>query len=287
MQELQISNNNYPWPDNWGNKTSIMGIINLTPDSFSDGGDMHSMEKVLNQVKLFVSNGADVIDLGAQSTRPGAIEIGSKKEIKRLIPYLKKIRSEFPEILISIDTFNSEVAYEALLNGANWINDVSGGRRDKEILDVVSEFSCPYVITHSRGNSQNMNKMSNYNNLLKDIIVSLDSLTKKALKRNIQPDKIIWDPGIGFSKNTNQNIEILRNLDLFKNYNFPILIGASRKRFIGDILNEVNPKYRDIGTLAISCLCSQLNIHLVRVHNVGINFQVLKVADKIYREKTK
>ena len=264
-----------------------MGIINLTPDSFSDGGDMHSMEKVLNQVKLFVSNGADVIDLGAQSTRPGAIEIGSKKEIKRLIPYLKKIRSEFPEILISIDTFNSEVAYEALLNGANWINDVSGGRRDKEILDVVSEFSCPYVITHSRGNSQNMNKMSNYNNLLKDIIVSLDSLTKKALKRNIQPDKIIWDPGIGFSKNTNQNIEILRNLDLFKNYNFPILIGASRKRFIGDILNEVNPKYRDIGTLAISCLCSQLNIHLVRVHNVGINFQVLKVADKIYREKTK
>ena len=287
MQELQISNNNYPWPDNWGNKTSIMGIINLTPDSFSDGGDMHSMEKVLNQVKLFVSNGADVIDLGAQSTRPGAIEIGSKKEIKRLIPYLKKIRSEFPEILISIDTFNSEVAYEALLNGANWINDVSGGRRDKEILDVVSEFSCPYVITHSRGNSQNMNKMSNYNNLLKDIILSLDSLTKKALKRNIQPDKIIWDPGIGFSKNTNQNIEILRNLDLFKNFNFPILIGASRKRFIGDILNEVNPKYRDIGTLAISCLCSQLNIHLVRVHNVGINFQVLKVADKIYREKTK
>ena len=287
MQELQISNNNYPWPDNWGNKTSIMGIINLTPDSFSDGGDMHSMEKVLNQVKLFVSNGADVIDLGAQSTRPGAIEIGSKKEIKRLIPYLKKIRSEFPEILISIDTFNSEVAYEALLNGANWINDVSGGRRDKEILDVVSEFSCPYVITHSRGNSQNMNKMSNYNNLLKDIIVSLDSLTKKALKRNIQPDKIIWDPGIGFSKNTNQNIEILRNLDLFKNFNFPILIGASRKRFIGDILNEVNPKYRDIGTLAISCLCSQLNIHLVRVHNVGINFQVLKVADKICREKTK
>ena len=264
-----------------------MGIINLTPDSFSDGGDMHSMEKVLNQVKLFVSNGADVIDLGAQSTRPGAIEIGSKKEIKRLIPYLKKIRSEFPEILISIDTFNSEVAYEALLNGANWINDVSGGRRDKEILDVVSEFSCPYVITHSRGNSQNMNKMSNYNNLLKDIIVSLDSLTKKALKRNIQPDKIIWDPGIGFSKNTNQNIEILRNLDLFKNFNFPILIGASRKRFIGDILNEVNPKYRDIGTLAISCLCSQLNIHLVRVHNVGINFQVLKVADKIYREKNK
>ena len=275
MQELQISNNNYPWPDNWGNKTSIMGIINLTPDSFSDGGDMHSMEKVLNQVKLFVSNGADVIDLGAQSTRPGAIEIGSKKEIKRLIPYLKKIRSEFPEILISIDTFNSEVAYEALLNGANWINDVSGGRRDKEILDVVSEFSCPYVITHSRGNSQNMNKMSNYNNLLKDIIVSLDSLTKKALKRNIQPDKIIWDPGIGFSKNTNQNIEILRNLDLFKNYNFPILIGASRKRFIGDILNEVNPKYRDIGTLAISCLCSQLNIHLVRVHKVGIHFLVL------------
>ena len=260
-----------------------MGIINLTPDSFSDGGDLCSIEKVLNKVSYFISNGADVIDLGAQSTRPGATEIGAKNELKRLLPYLKQIRKEYPNILISVDTFNSEVAYEALLNGANWINDVSGGRRDEEILDVVSKFNCPFVITHSRGNSKNMNNMASYDDFLNDIVHSLENLSKKAIKKNVCKVNIIWDPGIGFSKDTKQNIEIIRNLQFFKNYGFPLLIGASRKRFIGEILDEPNPKERDIGTLAISCLCSQQNIHLVRVHNVKINHQVLKVADHIFR----
>ncbi len=283
FQELRITNNNYPWPDNWGQKTSIMGIINLTPDSFSDGGDFCSIEKVLYQVNNFISNGVDVIDLGAQSTRPGAIEIGAENESKILLPYLKKIRNQHPNIIISVDTFNSHVAYEALSNGADWINDVTGGRRDEEILDVVSEFNCPLVITHSRGNSQNMNNFTNYDDLLIDIIHSLENLTTKAIDKNVSKDNIIWDPGIGFSKDTNQNLKILKNIDLFKKFEFPILIGASRKRFIGEILNESNPKERDIGTLAISCLCSQQNIHLVRVHNVRTNYQVLKVADQIFR----
>ena len=281
---MQITNKLNPWPKDWGRKTSIMGVINLTPDSFSDGGDLNSRAKVLNQVNDFISNGVDIIDLGAQSTRPGAKEIGSRYEIKRLIPYLKIIRAEFPEILISIDTFNSEVANEALLNGANWINDVTGGRRDEEILDIVSKFNCPFVITHSRGNSQNMNDLNHYTNFLSEVISSLENLIKKALQKKISKENIILDPGIGFSKNLEQNLDVLKNLELFKKLNFPILIGASRKRFIGDILNEINPKERDIGTLAISCLCSQLNIDLVRVHNVKINYEILKVADKIYRK---
>ena len=260
-----------------------MGIINLTPDSFSDGGDMNSTRKVLNQVKSFLSNGVDIIDLGAQSTRPGANEIGPKKEIKRLLPFLKEIRSKYPDVLISIDTFNSEVAHEALSNGANWINDVTGGRRDEEILDVVSMFNCPFVVTHSRGNSKNMKELNNYDDLLKEVFISLDSLTKKALDKNISRENIILDPGIGFSKDINQNLVVLRNLNLLKKLNFPILIGASRKSFIGEILNEINPKERDIGTLAISCLCSQLKIDLVRVHNVKINYQILRVADKLFR----
>ena len=284
MQELQIINNKNPWPEGWGQKTSIMGVINLTPDSFSDGGELNSSKKILDQVKHFLCNGVDIIDVGAQSTRPGAEEVGSKIEIKRLIPYLKLIRSEYPEILISIDTFNSDVAHEALLNGANWINDVTGGRRDKEILDVVAEFNCPFVLTHSRGNSQNMNELSKYDNVLSEVKNSLENLIKNALEKNISRENIIVDPGIGFSKDLNHNLEILRNLHLFKNLNFPILIGASRKRFIGEILNESNPKERDIGTLAISCLCSQINIDIVRVHNVKLNYQILKVADKIYRE---
>ena len=128
-----------------------------------------------------------------------------------------------------------------------------------------------------------MNNLTKYDDFLVDIIHSLESLTKKALNKNVNKDKIIWDPGLGFSKDTKQNIEIIRNLQFFKNYGFPLLIGASRKRFIGEILDEPNPKERDIGTLAISCLCSQQNIHLVRVHNVKINHQVLKVADYIFR----
>ena len=281
---MQIINNKRPWPKGWGQKTSIMGVINLTPDSFSDGGDFNSAKKVLDQVNHFLCNGVDVIDLGAQSTRPGAEEVGSNQEIKRLIPYLQLIKSEYPDILISIDTFNSEVAHEALLNGADWINDVTGGRRDKDILDVVSKFNCPFVITHSRGNSQNMNELSNYENVLSEVKFSLKTLIKNALEKNISKKNIILDPGIGFSKNINQNLEILRNLDDLKKLNFPILIGASRKRFIGEILNEINPKERDIGTLAISCLCSHFKINIVRVHNVKMNSQILKVADRVYRK---
>ena len=284
MQELQIINKTNPWPKGWGQKTSIMGVINLTPDSFSDGGALNSEKKIIDQVNNFLNNGVDVIDLGAQSTRPGAKEVGSKIEIKRLIPYLKIIRSEFPDILISIDTFNSEVAYESLLNGANWINDVTGGRRDKEILDVVSRFNCPFVITHSRGNSNNMNELCKYENVLSEVMSSLETLVKNALEKNISENNIIIDPGIGFSKDLNQNLQILRNLDLFKELNLPILIGASRKRFIGEILNETNPRERDIGTLAISCLCSQFNVDIVRVHNVKQNYQILKVADRVYRK---
>ena len=284
MQELQIINKKNPWPKGWGQKTSIMGVINLTPDSVSDGGELNSSKKVLDQVNHFLRNGVDVIDLGAQSTRPGAKEVGSNIERERLIPYLKLIKSEYPDVLISIDTFNSEVAYEALLNGANWINDVTGGRRDMNILDVVSKFNCPFVITHSRGNSQNMNEFSKYQNVLCDVRSSLDNLIKNALDKNIPKKNLIVDPGIGFSKDINQNLEILKNLNVFKNLNLPILIGASRKRFLGEILNERNPKERDIGTLAISCLCSQFNIDIVRVHNVKLNYQILKVADRIYRK---
>jgi len=280
---LQIINRKNPWPKGWGEKTSIMGVINLTPDSFSDGGDLNSTKKILDQVDHFLSNGVDIIDLGAQSTRPGAEEVGSKIEIKRLIPSLKLIRSEYPDILISIDTFNSDVAYEALLNGADWINDVTGGRRDNKILNIVSEFNCPFVITHSRGNSQNMNVLTKYDNVLNDVKCSLENLIKNALEKSISRKNIIIDPGIGFSKDLNQNLEILRNLHVFKNLNLPILIGASRKRFIGEILNENIPKERDIGTLAISCLCSQFKVDIVRVHNVKMNYQILKVADWIYR----
>ena len=151
-------------------------------------------------------------------------------------------------------------------------------------MNVVSEFNCPFVITHSRGNSKNMNELSKYENVLSDVKRSIETLVINALENNISKKNIIVDPGIGFSKDIGHNLEILKNLDVFKKWNLPILIGASRKRFIGEILNEQNPKERDIGTLAISCLCSQCNVDIVRVHNVKLNYQILKVADRVYRK---
>ena len=260
-----------------------MGILNLTPDSFSDGGDFFDIGKAFTQVEKFINYGVDVIDIGAQSTRPGAEEVGSAVEIERLIPILKKVRKSFPDIIISIDTYNSDVAFEALLNGANWINDVTGGRRDEEIYRVVSKFDCPFVITHSKGNSQTMNDLNVYENLIEDIINSLKLLIEKAVSNGVNMNNIILDPGLGFAKNTSQNILILKNLKKIKDLGYPLLIGASRKRFIGEVLKISNPKERDIGSLAISCLCSQLNIEIVRVHNVELNYQIIKMADKIYR----
>ena len=261
-----------------------MGILNLTPDSFSDGGDFIDLENALIQVEKFIKHGVDVIDIGAQSTRPGSEEVGSAVELERLIPILKQIRKRFPEIIISVDTFNSDVAFKALLNGANWINDVTGGRRDEKIYSVVSKFDCPFVITHSKGNSQTMNDLVCYGNLIEDIIESLIILIEKAVSNGVNKNKIILDPGLGFAKNTSQNILVLKNLKKFKKLGYPLLIGASRKRFIGEVLNISNPKDRDIGSLAISCLCSQLNIEIVRVHNVELNYQIIKMADKIFRE---
>ena len=260
-----------------------MGILNITPDSFSDGGDFFNVKNALLQTQKLVQSGVDILDIGAQSTRPGADIIGPKEEIKRLLPILTEIRNNYPDLIISVDTFNSEVAYESLKNGANWINDVTGGRRDKTILDVVAEFDCPYVITHSKGDSKTMDDLSFYDDLMDEIIKSLLELSDSALRKKVSKDKIIWDPGLGFAKNNDQNISILKNLNRLKSFNFPLLIGASRKRFIGEILNEINPKGRDIGSLAVSCLCAQKNIEIVRVHDVKKNYQLLKVADKLYR----
>ena len=260
-----------------------MGILNITPDSFSDGGDFFNIDLALKQTEKLVFSGVDILDIGAQSTRPGADEIGAEEEIKRLLPSLIEIRKNFPKLIISIDTYNSKVAFEALKIGANWINDVTGGRKDKFILDVVSDFDCPYVITHSKGNSKTMDKLNFYDDLIGEIANTLLELSDIAISKNVNKDNIIWDPGLGFAKNIDQNISILKNLDKLKSFQFPLLIGASRKRFIGEILNEENPKKRDIGSLAVSCLCAQKNIEIVRVHDVMLNNQILKVADKLFR----
>ncbi len=259
-----------------------MGVLNVTPDSFSDGGLYLSPEAAITRASTLIKQGADVIDIGAQSTRPGADEVGPEEELKRLIPILCSIRKKHPEVIISIDTFHSSVAKKTLEHGANWINDVSGGRHDPNILNVVSTYDCPYVLTHSRGNSRSMDSLVLYKNVTLDVINELSRSTEIAISKGINPLNIIWDPGIGFAKKTNQNLELIQNLKLLRSKGFAVLVGPSRKRFIGELLNEPDPNKRLLGTIAIACHCSQSKVEMVRVHDVKEISTVLTISNKIY-----
>ncbi|MFL0729798.1 MAG: dihydropteroate synthase [Prochlorococcus sp.] len=270
------------WPQGWRERTTVMGVINITPDSFSDGGKYLDPRNALDQASLQLSQGADVLDLGAQSTRPGAEEVGWQEELNRLIPALISIRAAHPQALISVDTFLAQVAKAALEAGADWINDVSGGWRDPELLQVVAEAQCPYVLTHSRGNSQSMDQLTSYDDVSEEVRQGLLRRTDNALKAGIQPDQLIWDPGLGFAKTTKQNLILLRDLNQLCSEGFPILVGPSRKRFIGDVLNEPNPEARIWGTAVVASRCVEAKVAMVRVHDVGPIAQTIKMAEAVW-----
>lgn len=259
-----------------------MGVINLTPDSFSDGGLYVKKENALSQVDYYINNGVSVIDLGAQSTRPGAKYVDYKEEIRRLLPALKEIRTTYPKVLISIDTFSSNVARMALEIGADWINDVSGGREDDEMLPLIGQAGCPYILMHSRGNSQNMNSFALYEDVVNDVLEELQLGTKLCFRKGITKDQLIWDLGLGFAKTTEQNLILLKHLEKFCSYGFPLLVGPSRKRFIGDVLNITEPKDRLFGNAAVVCRCVQAKVSLVRVHDVKEISQTIKMASNLW-----
>tara|TARA_Y100001968_G_scaffold315073_1_gene341267 strand:+ start:8785 stop:9648 length:864 start_codon:yes stop_codon:yes gene_type:complete len=283
LQELQITKRSKPlWPEGWRSKTCLMGVINITPDSFSDGGFFLNPKDALLKARSLYSEGVDVIDLGAQSTKPGAESISTSEELKRIVPVLSSIRKEFPKLIISVDTFNSSVAKECLDQGANWINDISGGRLDERMWNVVSDFNCPYVITHSRGSSKNMDKLANYIDVVKEVYSELEILTNKAIINGINPTQIIWDPGLGFAKTVTQNITLINSLEIFKNSNYPLLVGPSRKRFIGEITKETEPIKRIWGTAAVVCKCVEKKVDLIRVHDVLSLKKVILMAEKLW-----
>ncbi len=259
-----------------------MGVINITPDSFSDGGISYTPNNALKRAGILLSQGADILDIGAQSTRPGAKEIGHEEELRRLSPALRLIKNKYPNAIISVDTFFSQVAHSAIQLGADWINDVTAGRRDPDILRVVADCGCPYVLTHSRGNSLTMTNLTNYNDVTKEVKQELLERTDLALKNHILPTQIIWDPGLGFAKTTEQNLLLLKQLEQISKNQFPLLVGPSRKRFIGEILDEPNPKKRLFGTAAIACRCAQLKIDIIRVHDVAPIVQILTMAKEIW-----
>ncbi|MCP9800976.1 dihydropteroate synthase [Synechococcus sp. RedBA-s] len=273
-----------------------MGVINLTPDSFSDGGRFDRPAAALAQARAMLAQGADLLDLGGQSTRPGAAVISAEQELQRLLPALELIRTACAESscvnsadalpggpLLSIDTFRAPVAAAALAAGAHWINDVSGGRRDPEILAVVAEHGCPYVLMHSRGDSGSMDGLAHYSDVVAEVRQELLRATDNALAAGVRTDQLIWDPGLGFAKTTEHNLALLRGLAELRRDGFPLLVGPSRKRFIGAVLDEPRPRARLWGTAAVCAQAITQGADVLRVHDVGPIAQTARMLDAIVR----
>lgn len=258
----------------------IMGIMNITPDSFHKDSRYSPFEEdFLKKADEMITNGADILDIGGYSTRPHAEEVSITEELERVIPTIKLLKKYHPNVIISIDTFRAKVATEALKNGANIINDISGGNLDKLMLETVIKLNVPYILTHSRGNPKNMNEKATYDDLFFDI---LNETFEKAnyLKRKGVKD-IIIDPGFGFAKTLNQNYEIFKNIEVFKKFDLPILIGVSRKSMVYKYL-DITPEesLNATGQLNLQSLLKKVNI--LRVHDIIATKQTLQLHKKLY-----
>jgi len=243
-----------------------MGILNITPDSFYDGGKNNSITTALKQTEKMLSEGADFIDIGGMSSRPGAKEISLEEEQKRIIPILEEILKNFPKTIISIDTFRSKIAEKTINIGASIINDISGGNKDHKMFDTIAKLNCPYILMHMRGNSTDMQTKTSYKNVTIDIIQELSGKIVELQKRNVTD--IIIDPGFGFSKTIKQNYQLLKELDIFnKIIDLPILVGISRKSMIWKKLN-ISPNDSLNATSALNMMALHNGANILRVHDV-------------------
>ena len=272
----------------WGKQTYLMGILNVTPDSFSDGGQFDTLEKAIEQAHHLVNSGADILDIGGQSTRPQAEEVTLEEELNRVVPIIQALRSSqvatVANIPISIDTTRSQVARAAVQAGADCINDVSGAIFDPDMLSTVAELEVPIVLMHMRGTPKNMQQLAHYEDLIGEIAAFLLERVEAALAAGVKRDRIILDPGIGFAKTYDQNLELLRQTAQLRTLGYPVLIGASRKSFIGHILNQPDPQQRIWGTAAACCAAVAGNADIVRVHDVIEMRDLCRVADAIWRK---
>jgi len=263
-------------------KPLIMGILNVTPDSFSDGGHFNSLETALQQVTKMLLDGVDIIDIGGESTRPKSISVSSGEQIARVIPVIKAIRQRLAcHIPISIDTTSSKVAKAALDAGANMINDISAGRDDAEIFTVAAQAECPIVLMHIQGTPQTMQDNPNYTNVVAEVYSSLEKSIQHALVAGIKPHNIVIDPGIGFGKRQQDNLDLLAHLEQFVCMGFPVLLGTSRKRFMGSLCNVAEPHELVSATVATTALGVMSGVKIFRVHDVKENRQAVEVAWKI------
>ncbi len=258
----------------------IMGILNVTPDSFSDGGKFADLQAAISQAEHLISAGADILDVGGESTRPFADPVTTEDELKRVIPVIEGIRQKHT-IPISIDTTKAIVAREAIRAGADIINDVSALKKDPEMIAVVRESNLPVIIMHMQGTPTDMQVNPDYTDVVTDIIdfftERIDWITGNGVDRN----RLIIDPGIGFGKTLQHNLSILKNLEQFSSLKLPLLLGHSRKRFLGTITGIPTEEDRDLATAVVAALCATKNIAMIRVHNVAATRQALLVAEAI------
>ena len=271
MQRFSFSNNR--------GKTCFMGIINISTDSFYEKSRCYSIKEVLATAQKMISEGADYLDLGAESSRPGSKPISDQEEIDKLIPVLSSLVKKV-EIPISVDTYKPAVAHEALQSGAKFINDIRGLQNTSEMAEVISRFNGGVVIMHMQGSSLTMQKNPKYENVVNDVKKFLAKSIKIAEKAGILPDQIAVDPGIGFGKSQKHNLEILNNLEKFTELEKPILLGISRKSFIGNILN-LPPEERLEGSLAASAIGVCKGVSILRTHDVKATRNAIKVAEEI------
>jgi dihydropteroate synthase len=264
-------------------RTHVMGVINVTPDSFSDGGEFFEKERAVDQALHFAADGADLIDIGGESTRPYSKGISAEEEMNRVIPVIEALKKELT-LPISIDTLKSQVAREALRCGASMVNDISALRSDPGMASVVADADVPVILMHMKGTPADMQAHPTYDDVAAEIIDFLRKAIDQAVSWGIRRERIIVDPGIGFGKTFDHNLEILRELGRFQCLDAPILVGSSRKAFIGRILDK-KVHERDTGTMATVAAAVMNGAHIVRVHNVKQAVETVRVIDAIKRGK--
>ena len=286
-----MSKNTVPSFFNCGNysfdlskKTLIMGVLNVTPDSFSDGGKFFSMHDAVAQALQMAQDGADIIDVGGESTRPGSSAVPAKEELRRVIPVIRKVAGKL-KIPVSIDTYKAEVAAAALSEGATIVNDISGFRFDAKIAKAAAKYKAGAVLMHILGTPGDMQSNPKYRNLIKEISAYLKESARIALRAGVNRESIILDPGIGFGKTTEHNLLLIKKLNEFRKLGFPVLMGPSRKSFIGKILN-LPAEERLEGTLAAVSACVLNGAAVVRVHDVKETLRAVRVIDAIIRAKS-
>ena len=261
-------------------KVLIMGIINITPDSFY-ADSRTAIEEVVAKAGQMLAEGADILDIGGESTRPGSEAVEAAEEQARVVPVIEALRKAYPDAVISIDTYRASTARAAIKAGADIINDISAMEADAEMLDVVCETNVPIVLMHMRGTPKDMQTQCEYKNVVEEVAVHLAERANLLRERGVGADKIILDPGIGFAKNAEQNLKLMRDLNVLTSFGYPVLLAASRKGTIGKVLGELPAEERLEGTIATSCQAVYAGANMVRVHDVKENLRAVRMLEAI------